>query len=116
MYSKEFKERVIKYRIEKHHTIEGTSKTYEIGTTTVKRWVKEYQINGSIRSEYDSSTRKYKKINPEELKKYIKENNDKYLKEIAEIFSCSIAGIKYVMKKLKITRKKRQKVTEKEMK
>ena len=41
MYSKEFKERVIKYRIEKHHTIEETSKTYEIGTTTVKRWVKE---------------------------------------------------------------------------
>ena len=113
MYSKEFKKRVIKYRIEKHHTIEETSKTYEIGTTTVKRWVKEYQINGSIRSEYDSSTRKYKKINPEELKKYIKENNDKYLREIAEIFSCSIAGIQYVMKKLKITRKKDKKLPRK---
>ena len=116
MYSKELKERVIKYRTEKHHTIEETSETYEIGITTVKRWVKEYQIKGSIRSEYNSSTRKYKKINPEEFKKYINENKDKYLKEIAERFSCSIAGIQYMMKKLKITRKKRQKVTEKEMK
>ena len=62
MYSKEFKERVIKYRIEKQHTIEETSKTYEIGTTTVKKWVKEYQAKGYIRSEYDSSKRKYKKI------------------------------------------------------
>ena len=44
------------------------------------------------------------------IKKYIKENNDKYLKEIAKIFSCSIAGIQYVMKKLKITRKKDKKL------
>ena len=107
MYSVDLKKRVIKYRIERKHTIKQTSQTYEISPMTVRRWTKEYKETGCIRSEYDSSTRKYKKINPEELKKYIKENNDKFLKEIAQKFSCSISGIKKAMDKLKITRKKR---------
>ena len=107
MYSVDLKKRVIKYRIKGKHTIKQTSQTYEISPMTVRRWTKEYKETGCIRSEYDSSTRKYKKINPEELKKYIKENNDKFLKEIAQKFSCSISGIKKAMDKLKITRKKR---------
>lgn len=107
MYSADLKERVIKYRIEEKHTIKQTSETYKVSQMAVRRWTKEYKEKGSIRSKYDSSTRKYKKINPKELKKYIKENKDKFLKEIAEVFSCSISGIKKAMNRLKITRKKR---------
>ena len=107
MYSADLKERVIKYRIEEKHTIKQTSETYKISQMAVRRWTKEYKETGRIRGEYDSSTRKYRKINPEELKKYIKENKDKFLKEIAEVFSCSISGIKKAMNRLKVTRKKR---------
>ena len=106
MYSVDLKERVIRYRIEEKHTIKQTSETYKISEITIRRWSKIYKETGCIRSEYDSSKRKYKKINPEKLKKYITENKDKFLKEIAKEFSCSISGIKKAMNKLKITRKK----------
>ena len=106
MYSIDLKERVIKYRIEGKHTIKQTSETYKISEITVRRWTKIYKEAGCIRSEYDSSKRKYKKIDPKKLKKYISENKDKFLKEIAKEFSCSISGVKKAMNKLKITRKK----------
>lgn len=52
--------------------------------------------------------RKPKKICPEQLVKYIEQYPDAYLYEIAEEFNCSDVAIFKALKKLNITRKKRQ--------
>ena len=102
MYSIELKNRVVSYRLN-NHTIKETSDIFKIGTTTVKKWVKEFISTGTLRSNYNISNRKFKKINPDELKDY----KDPFLKEIASHFSCGITAVKKALKKLKITRKKR---------
>ena len=51
------------------------------------------------------------KINPEKLIAYVAEHPDAYQKEIAEEFGCSATAICLAMKRLKITRKKRQRDT-----
>ena len=50
-------------------------------------------------------------VDPEKLKAYIAEHPDAYQSEMAEIFGCSEGGIRYVLRKQKITRKKRQRST-----
>jgi len=52
------------------------------------------------------------KIDPEKLKKNVPEHPDAYLKEIAEVFSCSSAAIDKALKRLHINRKKRRPGTE----
>jgi len=48
----------------------------------------------------------WKKIDPETLKKYLEENPDAYLKEIAKEFEYSDVGILRASRRLKISRKK----------
>jgi transposase len=88
-YSIDLKKRVVDYRLG-NHTIKETSEAFQIGTTTVKSWVKEFISTGELRSENNSSKRTFKKINPAKLKNYINQHNDLFLKEIAAQFSCSI--------------------------
>lgn len=107
MYNIDLKQRVVDFRLD-NHTIKETCETFKVGSTTVKTWVKEFISTGELRSEYDSSKRTFKKINPAELRDYIKQHNDSFLKEIAAHFSCSITPVARALKKLKITRKKRR--------
>lgn len=55
------------------------------------------------------------KIEDEKLKSYIQEHPDSFLREISEAFKVSIAAVFYACKRLKITLKKRQHSTKKEM-
>ncbi len=50
--------------------------------------------------------RSYKKINPEELKTYVKEHPDACQKEIAKKFKCTSEAVRKALKRLKITQKK----------
>jgi transposase len=50
--------------------------------------------------------RKWKKIDPEKLKKYIDDNPDAYLREIAAEFHCTLYAIQKALARLKISRKK----------
>jgi len=106
MYSVDLKKRVVDYRLD-NHTVKETCEAFQVGSTTVKTWYKEFISTGELRSEYDSSKRTFKKINPAELRDYIKQYKDPFLKEIAAHFSCSITPVARALKKLKITRKKR---------
>ena len=54
--------------------------------------------------------RTFKKIDPEKLKEYIKNNPDAYLKETAKVFKCSDTTVRKALKGLGIMRKKRQKI------
>ena len=100
--------RAVEYRKE-GHTIEQTCVTFKIGTTTLKRWVKKYDTTGEIKDKPPKRT--FKKIDPEKLEAHVEANPDDYLSEIANVFSCSIEAVRKSLKKLKITRKKRQNAT-----
>lgn len=106
-YSKDLRERVVKYRLE-GHALKETSSVFRVGQSTIMKWVKKYQETGDLSNK--PLNRSFKKIDPEKLKAYIGEHPDAYQKEIAEAFGCSATAIGKALKRLGITRKKRQNV------
>jgi len=108
-YDKKYKERAVLYRKD-GHTIEETSKIFQIGTMTLKIWEKEYKATGDLSKK--PLKRSPKKVCPEKLTEYLREHPDAYQSEAAEMFGCSQSAVSQAMKKHKITRKKRQYGTE----
>lgn len=108
-YDIRFRKRAVEYRKE-GHTIEETAKIFKIGTATLKSWIKQYDETGSL--ENKPLNRGFKKLDPAKLKAYIEEHPDAFLSEIADVFCCSSEAVRKAFKRLGITRKKRQNVTE----
>lgn len=102
-YDINYKKRAVEYQIE-GHTYKETCKVFKISETTLTRWIKRSKENNL---ENKIPVRKPKKIYPEKLVKYINENPDAYLVEIAQEFNCTEGAIRKALKKLGITRKKR---------
>ena len=90
--------------------LEDTRDTYRIAGSTIREWEDRLKRTGSL--EADTPERAHKRIDPEKLKKYVPEHPDAYLKEMAEVFSCSSAAIDKALKRLHINRKKRRPGTE----
>ena len=103
-YDEKYRIRAVEYRKE-GYTIEQTAKVFKISTTTVKKWTKKYDETGEIKDK--PLNRTFKKIDPAKLERYVEQNPDAYLSEIAKVFSCSDVAIIKALRKLKITRKKR---------
>ena len=111
-YSLDLRERVLKY-LEKNHEKKEASRLFCVGIATVYRWVRQKKEKGHVvplQRKYA-----YKKLDDDQLRKYVEAHPDRFLSEIAEVFSVSPQAIFYAFKKLKITRKKRQLCTGKEM-
>ena len=100
-----YRKRVIEYRQE-GHTLEETSEIFKIAVSTIQRWEKQLKEKGDLKNK--PLNRSFKKINPEKLKEHIKNHPDAYIKEIAQVFNCSTTAIIKALKRLGITRKKRQ--------
>lgn len=112
-YSVDLRERVLKF-LEKNDDKKVASSLFEVGIASIYRWIRQKNTRGNLeplRREYA-----YKKIDYELLKKYTEANPDQFLFEIAEQFSVTPQAIFYALKKLKITRKKRQRFIKKGMK
>ena len=107
-YDPKFRKRAVEYRKE-GHTIEETAQTFKIGITTLKNWIKRYEENGNL--ENKPLVRKHKKIDPVKLEAYVESHPDAYQSEMAKEFECSESAIRKALKKLGITRKKRESVT-----
>ncbi|MDE6004658.1 MAG: transposase [Oscillospiraceae bacterium] len=103
-HSKDFKERAVSYRLE-GHTVTETSRIFGIGTDTLNRWGRQYRETGDLSAK--PLNRTFWKIDPEKLKRYVKEHPDAMQKEMAEVFQCSKSGICKALKQNKITFKKR---------
>lgn len=104
-YDIKFKQRAVEYQRE-GHTYKETCKVFKISETILTRWINK-EKEGKL-GEVKIQVRKPKKIYPEKLIKYIEKHPDAYLVEIAEEFNCSECAIRKALKKLNITRKKRQ--------
>ena len=107
-YSIDYRKRTIEYR-QAGHTLEETQQIFKVSKTTIREWEKQQKETGNL--EKKELHRGSRKIDPEELKAYVVEHPDAYQSEMAEAFQCSESGIRYALKRHKITRKKRQPAT-----
>lgn len=77
----------------------------QVSFKSVYNWIKQKREKGSLKPNKPSSTRR-RKINKEDLKKYVQEHPDHYLREIAVVFNVSSGAIFKALKNMQITLKK----------
>ena len=83
----------------------NTAKKFGITHVTVRRWY-YMDLNGSL-ADPEPKIRKPKKLNPEELKRFVDENPDKTIKQIADHFNVWYQSVYYRLNKMGYTYKKR---------
>lgn len=112
-YSIDLRERVLSY-LEANKDKKAVSDLFQVGIATVYRWVSRKKEKGHI----EPIRRKYayKKIDDQKLIDYVETHPDQFLSEIAAHFNLTPPGIFRALKRLKITRKKRQRFIKKEVK
>lgn len=98
-YGLEIREKVVKY-VKNGHSAENASEVFDISARTIYYWLKREELAPTL------NYPKYEKINKEELKKFIKNTPDAYLREIAEEFNVSISAVHQAFSKLNIVNKK----------
>ncbi|MBX9577465.1 MAG: transposase [Chthoniobacterales bacterium] len=81
------------------------SKLYKVSFKSVYNWIEQKREKGSLKPNKPSSTR-HRKINKEDLKKYVQKHPDHYLREIAVVFNVSSGAIFKALKSMQITFKK----------
>ncbi|ONI45126.1 hypothetical protein AN640_04960 [Candidatus Epulonipiscium fishelsonii] len=108
----EIRQLAIDYR-NQGYTLEETCKVFKITRSTLSRWIKQYEQTGNLNRKV--VTRQPRKLTKDDLKAYVEKNPYACLKEIADHFNCAESTIRYHLKNMKITRKKRR-VTKKKLK
>ena len=112
-YSQDLRERVLSF-LETNNDKNIASTLFKVSITSIYSWIKRKKETGNLKPLYREYA--YKKIDYDALKKYVELYPDSFLFEIANDFSVTPQAIFYDLKKLKITRKKRQHYIKKEMK
>lgn len=102
-YSLDLKERVIEY-IKLGNDQKTSAKIFMVSKSSVNRWWIRYEKEGSIKAKPRLGSKG--KIDPNQLKIYVENNEDKTLAEIAEIFKASICSVYRRLKKLGFSYKK----------
>ena len=102
--SVDLRERAVQYYL-KGHTYEQTATIFGVSKSAVCEWVHKYQETGNVNNKL--LHRGFKKIDPEQLRKYVKEHPDDNQKEIAAYFGCSAQAVSKALKRNGITRKKK---------
>jgi len=108
-YSLDLRERVVK-RAEKTNNMLETSREFEIGYETVRKWMRAYREENRLTPKEAYRQEPYK-LNWEEVEEFVKENPDWYQLEYASYFNVSRGQICKVLKRLGITRKKKPNVS-----
>jgi transposase len=103
-YSIDLRSRVVDF-IDEGHTQEETSLTFNVGTSTIKRWLSLRSETGSLEKRPLNRTAPI--FDSEKLNTYYEENPDALLKDVAEHFGGSVTGAFYACEREKITLKKR---------
>ncbi len=101
--SKDLREAAIAYH-EAGHTIAETAEAFQIAKCTISEWKKRKKETGNLNNK--PLNRKFKKIDPEKLKTYVKSHPDATQQEMADEFGCCNQAISKALKRNKITRKK----------
>lgn len=103
-YSQDFRDKVLKIRVDEKVSIRELAKRFGIGTTTITNWIKQPKVK---KTRNKSAT----KIDMEALKADVAERPDAYLTERAKTFNVSPSCIFYALKRLGIVYKKNSKTS-----
>ena len=104
-YSEDLREKVLEqYDICKNKS--QVAMMFRIHRDTIRKWIDLREETGELK--HRAGGVRSERVNKEELRKYIEEHPDQYLHEIAEEFNCSPAWICELIKKMKLTKKKRR--------
>ena len=104
----DFREAAIAYH-EAGHTIAETAEIFQVAKCTISEWKKRKKETGNLNNK--PLKRKFKKIDPEKLKTYVKDHPDAIQQEMADEFGCCNQAISKALNRNNITRKKRQLIT-----
>ena len=108
-YDKSYKTKTIEYYINNGDT-RKTSKIFGISPNTLNTWRKEYQEHGEFLTKPRPAN--HTKLKEEDLRAYLEENPDSYQEETASYFGVTQQCISKALRRLNITRKKRQSAIE----
>lgn len=105
-YSLDLRKRVVDY-VEKGGSVTKATKIYQVGRATIYRWLGRENLAATI------VEHRQRKLDWKALEKDVEENPDARLVDRAQKFGVHPSAICYALKKIKITRKKKNYVTEK---
>lgn len=100
-YSLDLRKKVVNY-VENGGSITAAAEHYQISRTTIYRWFKRENLAPN-KTEY-----RQRKLDKKALEKDVKENPESRLIDRAKKFGVTINAIYYALKKMKITRKKKE--------
>ena len=106
-YDKQYRHRALEYWAD-GHTKKETAAVFKVGTSTLDRWKSQLKETGTLESKKRKES--FRKIDPEKLRKYVSEHPDAYQHEIAAAFGVRLFAIQKALKRLKITRKKNNRI------
>ena len=106
-YDIKYRRRAIEYWGE-GNSKRKTAEVFKVSTSTLQKWKSTLKETGTLAPKKRKGT--WRKIEPEKLRKYVEENPDAYLREIAAEFGCVIHAVEKALARLKITRKKNDSV------
>jgi transposase len=99
-----------------NHTQAETCAVFGISRATLNAWLKLRRETGSAQLRPRPKTRRSRKIDDDQLRRYLEQHPDAYLHEIAEVFAVSASAIVYACRRAGITRKKRRRAISSAMK
>jgi transposase len=103
-YNIKYRERAIEYK-QSGHTFAQLYEAFKINSATYYGWLKNKEETGTLK--YRTSPGRPPKIDMDILKQAVEERPDAYLRELSELFDCSVVAVHKALKKLGITYKKR---------
>jgi len=106
-YDEKFRKKAVEYK-DSGHTFKQLNEIFGISSSTYYKW-KKNKINSGfyVLPQIVKATRR-RKIDPDELRKFVKKKPDLFLHEIAEKFNCSAVAIFKRLEQHKIKLKKRR--------
>jgi Transposase. len=102
-YDSKYRRRALEYWAAGHSKRE-TAEVFKVSECALQEWKSQLKNTGELESKKRRET--WRKLEPEELRTYVKEHPDAYLREIAEVFGCSDTAVAKALRRLKISRKK----------
>ena len=102
-YDIKFRQRALDY-LNEGHSYRKTAEVFKVSTYALQSWKKQLNETGTLTSKKRKET--WRKIDPDKLRTFVKENPDAYQHEIAAAFGVRLYAIQKALKRLKITRKK----------
>lgn len=111
-YSLDLRRKALKY-LDKVGDRKKVAEAFGITLRTLANWIRKQKEHCLAPKQRRSSP---SLIDSEELKLFVQQHPDAYLREIAEKFGSSLQAVFYACKRLKLSLKKRRRITKSEMK